>query len=63
MIPPRLHATLDASSAALLLLGPSATRGTATFRGPLAAIGLGIAAYSVAPSYRRLVCPLKSGPP
>lgn len=53
MIPPRLHATLDASSTALLLLGPSATRGTATIRGPLAAIGLGIAAYSLATSYRR----------
>ena len=53
MIPPRLHATLDALSAALLLLGPSATRGTATIRGPLAAIGLGIAAYSLATSYRR----------
>ncbi|MCG6112179.1 MAG: MBL fold metallo-hydrolase [Paracoccus sp.] len=52
MIPPRLHATLDALSAALLVLGPSALAGRSRVRGPLAAIGLGVAAYSLATSYR-----------
>lgn len=52
MIPSRLHATLDALSAALLLLGPSATSAKPALRKPLAAIGLGVAAYSLATSYR-----------
>lgn len=51
MIPARLHTTLDAASAALLLLGPSAAGGKAAIRRPLAAIGLGVAAYSLATSY------------
>ena len=52
MIPPRLHAALDAVSAALLVLGPASMKRNAGLRAPLTAIGLGVAAYSLATSYR-----------
>ncbi|WP_072295080.1 MBL fold metallo-hydrolase [Paracoccus sp. SM22M-07] len=52
MIPPRLHATLDALSAALLVVGPSVAGARPSARKRLAAIGLGVAAYSLATSYR-----------
>lgn len=52
MIPPRRHAALDAVSAALLVLGPASMRRNAGLRAPLTAIGLGVAAYSLATSYR-----------
>ncbi|WP_207099422.1 MBL fold metallo-hydrolase [Paracoccus shandongensis] len=53
MIPPRLHATLDAASAAMLVLLPHALRWPARLSRPLALAGLGVAAYSLATRYRR----------
>ena len=52
MIPPRLHARLDAASAAALLLLPSALQWPARLVRPLALAGLGVAAYSLATRYR-----------
>lgn len=52
MIPPRLHAALDAASAAALLATAAAARPGAPLRGPLGAIGLAVAAYSLATRYR-----------
>lgn len=52
MIPPRLHATLDAASAAALVLLPHALRWPARLSRPLALAGLGVAAYSLATRYR-----------
>lgn len=52
MIPPRLHATLDAASAAMLVLLPPALRWPARLSRPLALAGLGVAAYSLATRYR-----------
>lgn len=53
MIPPRLHAALDAVSAATLVLLPRALRWPARLSRPLALAGLGVAAYSLATRYRR----------
>ncbi|MTE01234.1 MBL fold metallo-hydrolase [Paracoccus sp. YIM 132242] len=53
MIPPRLHATLDAASAAMLVLMPHALRWPARLSRPLALAGLGVAAYSLATRYRQ----------
>lgn len=52
MIPPRLHARLDAVSAATLLLLPRALRWPGRLARPLALAGLGVAAYSLATRYR-----------
>ncbi|WP_304615584.1 MBL fold metallo-hydrolase [Paracoccus sp. (in: a-proteobacteria)] len=52
MIPRRLHASLDALSAALLILAPSMLGAAPRHRKRLAALGLGVAAYSLATSYR-----------
>lgn len=52
MIPPRLHATLDALSTAILVVGPSIAGASHSSRKRLAAIGLGVATYSLATSYR-----------
>lgn len=52
MIPPRLHAQLDAASAAALLVLPSALQWPARLVRPLALAGLGVAAYSLATRYR-----------
>ena len=52
MIPPRLHARLDALSAAALILLPRALRWPDRLAQPLALAGLGVAAYSLATRYR-----------
>lgn len=51
MIPLRLHATLDAVSAAALVLLPGALGWPGRLRRPLALAGLGVAAYSLATRY------------
>ncbi|WP_206611500.1 MBL fold metallo-hydrolase [Falsirhodobacter deserti] len=53
MIPPRLHATLDAVSVAALIAGPSLLGWPRRAVRPLALAGLGVAAYSLATRYRR----------
>ena len=52
MIPTSLHATLDAASAAALVAGPSALGWPQGLRGPIAAAGAGVAAYSLLTRYR-----------
>ncbi|SCY71181.1 MBL fold metallo-hydrolase [Paracoccus tibetensis] len=51
MIPPRLHATLDAVSAAALVAASASTSLRPSLRGPVGAIGLAVAAYSLATRY------------
>lgn len=53
MIPPRPHAALDAVSAGLLLLGPTLMRWPKRVSKPLAALGLGVAGYSLLTRYER----------
>lgn len=53
MIPPRLHATLDAVSAAALLAASASDSLRAPVRGPVGALGLAVAAYSLATRYER----------
>ena len=52
MIPTQVHAALDGLSAATLVLGASALDWPAGLRGPVAAAGFGVAAYSLATRYR-----------
>ena len=52
MIPPRLHAILDGVSAAGLALGPAMMGWPRRLRGPLAAAGAGVVAYSLLTRYR-----------
>lgn len=52
MIPPRLHAALDGASAVALAVGPSLLGWPRKLRGPLAAAGAGVAAYSLMTRYR-----------
>lgn len=52
MIPPRLHAALDAVSAAALLANAGAASPRSRVRGPVGAIGLAVAAYSLATTYK-----------
>lgn len=50
MLPPRLHAALDAVSAAALLLNAAAARRT-PIQGPLGIVGMAVAGYSLATRY------------
>ena len=52
MIPTSLHAALDGVSAAALIAGPRALGWPRRLRGPLAAAGAGVAAYSLLTRYR-----------
>ena len=52
MIPTPLHAVLDGLSAAALIAGPRAAGWRAGLRGPLAAAGAGVLAYSLMTRYR-----------
>lgn len=52
MIPPRLHARLDAASALALLLLPRVMRWPDRLTRPLTLAGLGVAAYSLATRYQ-----------
>ncbi|WP_299819687.1 MBL fold metallo-hydrolase [uncultured Jannaschia sp.] len=53
MIPPRLHAALDALSAAALVAAPRILRWNRRLHAPLAAAGAGVAAYSLLTRYDR----------
>ena len=52
MIPTPLHAALDAVSAAALVVGPRSLGWRDGLRGPIAAAGAGVAAYSLLTRYR-----------
>ena len=52
MIPTTLHAALDAASAAALVAAPKALGWREGLRGPIAAAGAGVAAYSLLTRYR-----------
>lgn len=52
MIPTTLHAALDGASAVALTVGPRVLGWRQGLRGPIAAIGAGVAAYSLVTRYR-----------